>query len=294
MGNTPIFSPNTPDLDEKVARFRRKLKIANKSENTVKSYCTFLQDFMNFVKKPVDSVTSDDIEEYFVMLADERELKPNSIRLARMALKQFFDNMLGMKIFDSIPTPKIGRRLPKFLTRDEVNRLFDGLQSERDIAVTHLLYCGLRVSEVTSLTFGDIDLDNRKVRVRGKGDKQRFPRLSNAAVEIIRRYISQSQRGNIPSGSTGFSLPLMDAHIFNISDRRIQQFLEDASRKVGIQHVTPHMLRHCFATHLLQYGVSIRYIQTLLGHSSLNTTEIYTNVVDTDLDKIKMPADELD
>ena len=112
-----INMASTPELDAKIAKFRRKLKIANKSENTVKSYCMFLYDFINFVQKPVEEVTVDDIEEYFVMLADERELKPNSIRLARMSLKQFFDNTLGMNLFETIPIPKIGRRLPKFLTR---------------------------------------------------------------------------------------------------------------------------------------------------------------------------------
>jgi site-specific recombinase XerD len=285
---------STPDLDVKIAKFRRKLKIANKSENTVKSYCRFLHDFVDFVNKPFDDVTTDDIEEYFVMLADERELKPNSIRLARMALKQFFDSVIGRNLFDTIPPPKIGRRLPKFLTRDEVNRLLASLKSERNKSIAHLLYCGLRVSEVTTLTFGDIDLDGKRIRVRGKGDKQRFARLSTAAVENLRRYISESQRERLPPGSTSFSLPPTETPIFTMSVRTIQQLLERASRKAGIQHVTPHMLRHSFATHLLQSGVSIRYIQTLLGHSSLNTTEIYTSVVDADLDKIKMPGDELE
>lgn len=285
MESTPFFESNSPGLEEKLAKFKRKLKIANKSENTVKSYCMFLDDFFKFVKKPVENVTTDDIEEYFVMLSEDRDLKPSSIRLARMALKQFFDNMLGKNLFETIPTPKIGRRLPKFLSRLEINRLFEALESERDRAVTHLLYCGLRVSEVTNLSFGDIDLDNRKVRVRGKGEKQRFPRLSNAAVNSLKLFMDQSQRGNIPSS---------DTQVFEISIRRIQQFLERASRKAGIQHVTPHMMRHSFATHLLQSGVSIRYIQNLLGHSSLNTTEIYTNVVDADLDRIKMPGDDLE
>lgn len=284
MESTPSFDRNSNIYSDQFDKFKRKLKIANKSENTIKSYCMFIEDFMKHANKSVSHVSVDDIEEYFVMLVDERDFKPSSVRLARMALKQFFDMTTNKNLFETIPTPKIGTRLPRFLSRLEVNRLIDSIDTERDRAITHLLYCGLRVSEVTALTFGDIDLDQRKVRVRGKGEKQRFPRLSNTAVESLRSYMNQSQRGNIP---------LLDAQVFDISVRRIQQFLERASRKAGIQHVTPHMLRHSFATHLLQSGVSIRYIQKLLGHSSLNTTEIYTNVVDSDLDKIRMPGDEL-
>ena len=271
-----------PIFDEKIERFRRRLKIGNKSSHTIASYMNFVSDFKEFAKKEVGLLTKEDMEDYFFHLSEDREMKPNSIRLARMALKQFFDT-LGMNLVDDIPAPKIGRRLPKFLTRDEVASLIAACKSERDRAITHLLYCGLRVGEVVAITHGDLDLDNRKVRVRGKGDKQRFPRLSNTAVESLRLYMAESQRNTLPT----------DAHVFEVTTRRIQQFIERAAKRAGIAKATPHMLRHSFATHVLQSGVSIRYIQQLLGHSSLNTTEIYTNVVDEDLDKIRMPGDRL-
>jgi integrase/recombinase XerD len=276
MSETPVF-------DQKIERFRRRLKIGNKSEHTISSYLGFVHDLRTFTKKDIDFITKDDVEDYFFHLSEDREMKPNSIRLARMALKQFFDTV-GLNLVDDIPAPKIGRRLPKFLTRDEVSGLIASCKNERNRAITHLLYCGLRVSEVVNISYGDLDLENRKVRVRGKGDKQRFSRLSNAAVGSLRLYIGESQRDTPPP----------DEAVFMITTRRIQQFVGRTAKRAGIAKATPHMLRHSFATHLLQSGVSIRYIQQLLGHSSLNTTEIYTSVVDADLDRLKMPGDELE
>jgi integrase/recombinase XerD len=217
MGETPVF-------DEKIERFRRRLKIGNKSEHTLLSYLGFVNDFREFTRKDLNFLSKDDVEDYFFHLSEDREMKPTSIRLARMALKQFFDTV-GLDLIDHIPSPKVGRRLPKFLTREEVSNLISSCKKVRDQAITHLLYCGLRVGEVVTLQHGDLDLENRKVRVRGKGDKHRFPRLSNAAVESLRLYLSESQRDTLPP----------QEHIFDITTRRIQQFVERAAKKAGIE-----------------------------------------------------------
>lgn len=260
--------------------FKRKLSIGNKSPNTIKSYLQWVNDFFRNVKKDPNDVDEDDIENYLFSLK-EKGLKPSSIMLARQSLKLFFQLVYEKDLFSKIPKPKIGKRLPKFLTKEEVSLLLNAISNLRDKCIVHLLYCGLRLSEVLSLRVGDLDLEGRKIRVRGKGDKQRFPRISNTCVKLLREYLSQKN----------FS---RDDLLFRISPRRIQQILDRASKLAGIRHVNPHMLRHSFATHLLQSGVSIRYIQKLLGHSNLNTTQIYTSVVDSDLDRIEMPGDKLE
>ncbi|MFH1786517.1 MAG: site-specific tyrosine recombinase/integron integrase [archaeon] len=272
--------------DDRVEAFRRSLVIANRSERTISNYMMFVRDFFKSVRKEPRRVTQEDIEYYLVELKEKRGYKPASLALAFSVMRSFFDAFMKMDLTRGMQAPKIGRRLPTVLTREEVIALTDSAGSLRNKAVIQTLYCGLRLSECISLKKDDIDFASHKVYImHGKGDKGRTMRLSQKAAGLMKKYLEARKGGSdyIFSGTAGERL----------TSRAVQKMVARAAVRAGIsKRVTPHKLRHSFATHLLESGTDIRYIQALLGHSDLSTTQIYTHVSDSQLDKIRLPGDE--
>jgi len=218
------------------------------------------------------------------MMAD-KELKSTSVNLALSALKFFFENIVKKDIFKDIKPPKIARKLPTVLTKDEVKRIIANSGSLRNKLLIELMYSsGLRVSEAVSIKFEDIDLDERMAVVReAKGRKDRNIILSDAFIEDLLKY------KELCGLSSGFLFKGRKGHI---STRQAQNILKLAAEQAGINRkVFCHALRSSFATHLLDSGVDIRIIQELLGHSNLQTTQIYTKVSREQLKKIKSPLD---
>lgn len=188
---------------------------------------------------------------------------------------------------EGIPRPRPERKLPRVLSKEEVRRLLEQVRHPKHRAIVSLLYsAGLRVGEVVRLRPDDLDADRRMLRVRkGKGRKDRYTLLSARAMEAVRIY-----REAFPSRGWLFPGARPGRHY---GARSVQKIVADAAVRAGLgKRVTPHMLRHSFATHLLESGTDLRYIQELLGHQSSRTTEIYTHVSDTRLAAIRSPLDE--
>ncbi len=187
-----------------------------------------------------------------------------------------------------IPRPRKGRYLPTILGRREVKRLLDALRTPKHRALVLLLYsAGLRVGEALRLRVSDIDSERKLIHVRdGKGRKDRVVMLADVALEELRRYwrFERPHHWLFPGERR-------DRHMHS---RTVQRVVREAAARAGIRkRVTPHTLRHSFATHLLEEGTDLRYIQKLLGHKKSTTTEIYTHVADRDLARIRSPADTL-
>jgi len=187
-----------------------------------------------------------------------------------------------------IQRPKKGRNLPSVLSEQEVQLILNSTDNLKHKAILSLIYsAGLRRSELINLQSGDIDSKRMYVIIRsGKGNKDRYSILSEKVLELLRQYFREYKpREWLFEGQYGGQY----------SATSIQNILKQAVRRAGIKkRVTVHTLRHCFATHLLEHGVDLRYIQELLGHQNPKTTEIYTHITQRGLGKIKSPIDGLD
>ena len=272
---------------KKIKAFRRSLVISNKSKHTTSAYMRCIKDFFEFCKKMPEEVEQDDIEEYLVRLKEEKEYATASLAQSFSVLRHFFDQYMKKNLTAGMKAPKSTRKLPVVLSKEEVRRMMDVAEKTRDKAILQTLYCGLRVSECTSLKKEDVELESRKVMIRaGKGDKDRMIRFSNELIRLLNEYLSERTDNSDYLFAKGTGKPL--------TVRSVQKMVEKYAKKAGIKKkISPHKLRHSFATHLLESGVDIRYIQTLLGHSDLSTTQIYTHVSDKKLDSIRLPGDEL-
>jgi site-specific recombinase XerD len=190
---------------------------------------------------------------------------------------------------ESLPAPRRERSMPTVLAISEVKRLFAALANPKHRLMAFLLYSsGIRVGEMVRLRVADLDPERRLILVRrGKGGKDRYTLYSESAVEAVERYVAFAGPGDWLFTGAREGRP--------ISARSVQKVIAAAGRRAGIRRrVTPHTLRHSFATHLLEQGVDLRYIQELLGHASPATTQIYTHVTRRDLVRIRSPLDMLD
>jgi integrase/recombinase XerD len=265
------------------------LLAARRAPRTVDAYRRDLAAFGAWLARPVESATSDDIARY---LAEERAAGRSAATVARRvaALRSFFrhQTLLGARTDNpaaELDLPRRQRRLPRTLSPGEAERLIDAgagttPRALRDQALTELLYgAGLRVSEAVGLDRAGVDLDARLVRCTGKGGKQRVVPIGRRATEAVRRYLARGRphldrrhRPELFLNAQGG--PLTRAGAFLI--------LRRLAAKAGLEpeRVHPHLLRHSFATHLLEGGADLRSVQEMLGHADLATTELYTHVSD--------------
>ncbi len=265
---------------------------------TVDAYGRDLVDFSTFLTRKkrgaLDAASSDDIKAYLAQLHGAG-LEPRTLARRQSALRQFYLFLLSEKKIEHDPTrqveaPKLGRRLPGVLDENEVNCLLTSAAERKDaegirlLALLELLYAtGLRVSELVGLPLGAIDGEGRFLRVKGKGSKERLVPIAPRALRAIEAYMvvrphflgqkptAQALRLFFPSSSRSGAL----------TRQRFAQLLKDIAIKAHIDpaKVSPHKLRHAFATHLLEHGADLRGVQKMLGHSDITTTQIYTHVV---------------
>jgi len=269
-------------------RLETELKIRGNTPETVKAYLAQNKRFIAFIKKDVSKISTEDLKEYIAYLITEKKQKPASVNLALSAIKFFFENVVKRKIFVDIKPPKLEKKLPTVLTKEEMKRLIGAARNAKHRLLIELLYSsGLRVSEAVRLKVDDLDFDEHMGRViSGKGKKDRNIILSKRLVENIHEYLAQRKQE-----SDYLFTGRNDAHL---SVRMAQKSVNESAAKAGIKkRVFCHALRSSFATHLLEDGVDIRYIQSLLGHSSISTTERYTKVSTEQLKKIRSPLDRL-
>ncbi len=267
--------------------FREELIVSGYSERTIEMYTHYVEELFSFVKKPAEFIQREDIISFMAHKKTEG-VSDATMALAFSALRFFFHSFLKINLMEDITRPKRGKKLPVVLSKTEISALFNSIENERDRLMVELLYSsGLRVSECVNMRIKDLSLEEKTAMVRsGKGKKDRMIILSNSWIEKIQKYLKER--------NTESEFVFAKENGSKLSVDTVQRVLRIARKKAGIQKkVTPHSLRHSFATHLLEAGENIRKIQELLGHNDLSTTQIYTKVSRDELKKVKSPLDSL-
>ena len=273
------------------------------SENTLGAYRSDLIQFYDFLEETFQIPSTDRViwphwsqvdlttlNQYMTCLRDIRGYRDTTTARKIAAIKSFFGYLRSEEYISDDPTeslgsPRVGRSLPKSLTEDDVTSLLDVAgkagtpESKRDATILELLYAtGLRVSELVALDVPDIDFEQAFIRCIGKGDKERRVFLYPKAVEELNQYLQQSRITLIGSNKKQTAL-FVNHRGERLTRQWIWNILKICSKKANIDEgITPHTLRHSFATHMLQNGASLRHVQELLGHSSISTTQVYTHM----------------
>lgn len=260
-------------------RFERKL-----SNNTYKSYRYNLIKISDFFKnKKIIALKDDEIREFLYQLDETSKSKSHYLTV----LKTFYNYMIDLNRItknpcDSIKNPKIEKSLPKFLTEDEVNSLLDITLREpkdyRNKAMLELLYAtGMRVSELLDLKLSNYYEEDACVKVMGKGSKERFIPIGDITIKYLNLYIKEYRKYILKTKSSEYLFVNYSGN--RMSRQGFTKILKDISNKSKIKKdISPHILRHSFATHLLNNGANLRVIQELLGHENISTTEIYSHI----------------
>jgi len=264
------------------------------AKNTLSAYTRDLADAAGFLAgggRDLASASAEDVEAYFAALG-ARGLSPATAARRRAAVRQFYRFVLGEGWRADDPSrrveaPKKGRSLPKVLSREEMDRLIaaasarDGAQGLRLGCMVELAYAsGLRISELTGLTLAALARDPAYLIVKGKGGKERLAPLNETARAAVKAYLEVRPRFLPPKDKANPWLFPSRGKGGRLTPRRFAQLLDEAAADAGIDpaRVSPHVLRHAFATHLLEGGADLRVVQKLLGHADIATTQIYTHV----------------
>lgn len=260
-----------------IERFARHLEADRKSRYTVKQYVFFVSHMSNYLKRGPNEVTGEDLERFKAHLAIDLGYSKNSICLAVCAVKAYF-KFLKLDVCDALTGPKRPASVPNYLPEEDISRLLETAKSSsKDYALLcTLAFTGMRVGELCALAVDDMDFNQKTIRIRsGKGDKDRVVMMDERVEAALKTYLSTKEK--------------LTERVFvsrmseRITEETVQRIVRACAKKAGISRpVTPHVLRHSLATHMLRHGADIRVIQRILGHSSIATTQIYT-YVDTSL-----------
>ncbi|MGI6589195.1 MAG: site-specific tyrosine recombinase/integron integrase [Candidatus Iainarchaeum sp.] len=273
--------------DNIVVQIKQELIVEGYSSKTIKMYLIYISDFFKYIKKEIKDLTKNDILA-FLAYKKETGCDNATLSLIHAALKYLFKKNKVLFLLEDIKIPKKAKTLPKVLTRNEIKELFSKTKFGRNRLMLQFMYgSGCRVSEVTKIKVEDLNLKERTAIIRGgKGNKDRIIILSKEWIHGIKKYLNKKKIKSEFVFSKKNGKP--------ITTDTIQRIVRETAKKAGFtKKVTPHCFRHSYATHLLETGTNIRYIQALLGHSNLNTTQIYTNVANQQLKKIQSPLDKL-
>ncbi|GJQ21985.1 MAG: integrase [Bacteroidia bacterium] len=269
-----------------------EMRLRNYSPKTIKAYKSNIRSFVrHFAPRHPRALTEEDIRRYLVYLISERRHPAGTVNQVYNSLKFLYEGLYGREfMFEKLPRPMKDRRLPDVLSYGEVLQILRSIANLKHRLMLILTYAaGLRVSELVQLRVEDLDPERGLIHIRGaKGKKDRYTILPKMILPLLHEYVLEyrvSSTGWLFSGWTPSR---------HLSARSIQAVFEEAVKKAGIgKHATMHTLRHSFATHLLESGTDLRYIQELLGHQSSKTTEIYTHVSTKNLGRIKSPLENL-
>lgn len=295
QGKPRISQLDVPNYRKCPDQYIAKLEELRYSPNTMKVYKSHFEEFINYFHRDnIDELNEQHVMEFSRYLVTERRVSASYQNLAINAIKFYFERVLGGKRrFYRIERPEKEKKLPTVCSTEEIQAILANTENLKHKAILMTIYsAGLRISELIQLKISDIDSKRMQIRVENsKGNKDRYTLLSTKTLQILREYFSEYKPFNYVF--EGHDSTKDQPKQYSI--RSIQQILKSALEKSKIKkHVTVHTLRHSFATHLLENGTDLRYIQTLLGHSSSKTTEIYTHMTTKGFDQIKSPLDKLD
>ena len=257
----------------------------NYSNNTIMSYDSDLNKLnAYFDNKDLLKLSNKDLEKYITTL---EEYAPSTVSRNISSIKGFYTYLNKIGKIDNNPSelikePKLGRHLPTYLTIEEINHLLDieikNNFDYRNKAILELMYAtGLRISEVVDLEFKNIDFDDCIIRVMGKGSKERIVPINDYALDALKEYLDIARPSMLIKGENNYLF--INNHGNKMTRQAIFKIIKKECELKGInKNISPHTLRHTFATHLLENGADLRVIQELLGHSDISTTQIYTHV----------------
>jgi len=274
-----------------ISEFLNYIRNKNYSENTIISYINDLYYFHEFVKMDFDKVKYDDVRDYLEYLNHKKE-KSTSVSRKISSLKSFYkflykNDYMAKKDYPLVKVtyPKKEKKLPKFLYYNDLLEIINESSKDkdgiRDRLIIEMLYAtGVRVSELINIKLSDIDFNNKRIIVCGKGNKERIVYYGDYAEEVLLKYLKTHIRKDN-------NYLFLNSKGEQITDGGIRYIIDNIMKKLSIKvHVTPHVLRHTFATDMLNNGCDIKVVQELLGHSSLKATEIYTHVTNEHLKEV--------
>lgn len=269
-------------MQEYLEQTKQELKLRNYSKKTIISYLACLKDYFNFKSNNFEKIEEENIKN-FLLKKQEKNYSPQTINLYLNAIKFFYREITKNPQKVNLKFAKRSKKLPIVLSREEIKKIIESIKNLKHKLIISLAYgAGLRISEVVNLKVKDINLEELTIHLKdAKGKKDRitiFPEKIRSdiqeliAIKNLNDYLFESERGG------------------KLSERTAQKVFENALQKSDIKKdATFHSLRHSFATHLLENGTDVRYVQELLGHQNIRTTQIYTQVTNPNLKNIKSP-----
>lgn len=260
----------------------QEMRLRNYSHKTVDAYTRVVRDIYAFYKRPPRELSEQEIRD-FLYFKQKQGLSSQSIALYANALNFVYTQIYKRADYMKIRHPKQPRRLPVILSREEIKKMIDLTDNFKHRLILAVTYAaGLRVSEIVRLRVKDIDLDGLTITVRqGKGRKDRMTVVSSSVISDLRQ---------LTAGKNANDFVFASGRGGRLTEASAQKVFYQALHRAGVQKpATFHSLRHSFATHLLENGVDVRYVQELLGHANIRTTQIYTHVTNPALRKIKSP-----
>ena len=282
--------PEKKDTRKIPVDYLRLLQQKRYSKSTIKAYTTYFNQFQEyFTNQDLDSISVEQINSYITGLINYQNISPSQQNQRINAIKFYYEKVLGReKAYYKVERPRKERKLPTILTKGEVHLLLNQLDNLKHKCILTTIYsAGLRRSELINLKVEDIDSKRKLIKIRAaKGKKDRYTLLSDKLIKLLRLYYrAYWPREWLFEGQNGGQY----------SATSVAKIVKAAVNKAGIhKHVTPHSLRHSFATHLLEQGTNLRYIQEILGHEDPKTTQIYTQVAIKEISNIRSPLDDFD
>ncbi len=252
----------------------QEMRIRNFSPKTIHTYIYYNKELLRFANKFSDEINRQDIKDYLDYLVSSNK-SVSTVNLIINALRFYYENIMRRSFFSSdlgIKRPKKDKKLPVVLSKEEIAKMIKMTDNLKHKLMIQILYSsGLRVSELVNLKINDVDFDRKMVMINGgKGRKDRISIISEIVLKNISKYLSEYKP---------LKYLFENYELDKINIRSVQKTIKDAANRAGTnKEVSAHSLRHSFATHLLEQGVNLRYIQSLLGHARLETTQIYTKV----------------
>ena len=274
------MNENEEEKEEALKKLNEHIKLKNYSKETLKAYTSHTRKYLEFLK--TEAPNFQNAKDYILKKLEKND--PSSVHHSIFAIEYFFKNVLNQKIY--IPKPKRNKTIPVILTKEEIKSMIDCTSNVKHKLILKVLYgCGLRVGEIVNLKKEDLNFEERLIHIKlAKGKKDRFVRFPESILENLKSYCSLNPEKELfQSNRSG-----------KLTKKTIGKIVETAAKKAEIsKEVYPHLLRHSFATHLLENGTDLRIIQKLLGHSDIKTTQIYTQISQASIKNIKSPLDSI-